>query len=124
MVAYEPLGAGPLGGWITLAGLRPEPQGAVTQAAGAASQGIGVDARNSEAAGKTVFGRHSTQSSIAAEGTEKRRGFKGLVVDTAVYATAGSVYAETPNPSQVPEYRPTPLYTGTSATGLRSISPT
>lgn len=112
-----------LGSWIT-AGLRPEPQGAGTQAAGAASQGTGVDAKHFEAAAKTVFGRHSTQSSIAAERIQKHRGFKALVVDTAVYATTGSVYARTPNPSQVPEYRPTPPYTGTGIARLRSLSST
>ena len=124
MVAYEPRGAGRLGVWITAAGLRPEPQGVGTQAAGTASQGIGIDAKNSEAAAKTVFGRHSTQSSIAVEEIQKSRGFKALVVDTAVYATAGSVYTRTSKPSQVPEYRPTPPYTGTSTAGLRSMSPT
>jgi hypothetical protein len=85
---------------------------------------IGVDTKNSEAGLKTVFGRHSTQSSIAAEGTEKSRGFKALVVDTPVYATAGSVYTRTSKPSQVPEYRPTPPYTATSIAGLRSMPPT
>jgi len=124
MVAYESRGAGPLGGWITAAGLRPEPQGVATQAAGAASQGIGVDARNSEAAAKTVFGRHSTQSSIAAEGTEKRRGFKALLVDTAVYDPAGSVYTRTPKPSQVPEYQRTRPYTSKRPVGPRSMSST
>lgn len=124
MVACEPRGAGQLGGLITAAGLRPEPQGACTQAAGAASQGIGVDARDFEAEAKAVFGRHSTQSSIATEETEKSRGFKALVVDTAVYATAGSVYARTPNPSQVPEYQRARPYTGKSTAGPRSMSAT
>ena len=122
MVASEPRGAGRLGGWITAAGLRPEPQGVHTQAAGAASQGIGVDAKDFEAEAKAVFGRHSTQSSIATEGTERSRGFKALAVDTAVYATAGSVYTRTPNPSQVPEYRPTVPYTGKSPVGPQSMS--
>ena len=124
MVACEPRGAGRLGGLIKAAGLRPEPQGACTQAAGAASQGIGVDAGDFEAEAKAVFGRHSTQSSIATEGTEKSRGFKALVVDTAVYAPAGSVYARAPNPLQVPEYRPTVPYTGKSPVGPQSMSST
>jgi hypothetical protein len=124
MVAYERRGAGRLGGWITAAGLRPEPQGACTQAAGAASQENGVDAQGFEAEAKAVFGRHSTQSRIAAEGTEKSRGFKALIVDTAVYATTGSVYTGTSKPSQVPEYRPTGPYTVKSTVGPRNISPT
>lgn len=105
-------------------GLRPEPQGACTQAAGAASQRIGVDAGDFEAEAKAVFGRHSTQSSIATEETEKSRGFKALVVDTAVYAPAGSVYTRTPKPSQVPEYQRTRPYTGKSTVGPRSMSST
>ena len=124
MAACKSRGAVWLGGWITVAGLRPEPQGAGTQAAGAASQGIGVDAKDFEAGAQTVFGRHSTQSSIAAEGIQKSRGFKALVVDTAVYATAGSVYTRASKPSQVPEYQTTRPYTGTSTAGLRSMSPT
>ena len=106
------------------AGLRPEPQGACTQAAGAAYQVIGVDAKQFEAGAKIVFGRHSTQSSIAAEPTPKSRGFKALVVDAAVYGTVGPVYVQRPRLSQVPEYRSTWLYTAKSTTEPRGTWPT
>ena len=104
-----------------LAGLCPEPQGACTQAAGAASQRIGVDAKNSEAGRKSVFGRHSTQSSIAPEGTQKIRRYKALVVDTAVYATAEIVYAQAAMPFQVPEYPARRPYTAQTACEARRL---
>jgi len=123
MAASESRGTFLLGGLIP-AGLRPEPQGACTQAAGAASPGIGVDAKHSEAGAQIVFGRHSTQSSIAAEPTLKSRGFKALVVDAAVYGIVGPVYVQRPRLSQVPEYRSTWLYTANSTTEPRGTWPT
>jgi len=120
MAAYESHGAFWLGGLIP-AGLRPGPQGAGTQAAGAAYQVMGVHAKHSEAGAEIVFGRHSTQSSIAAEPAPERRGFKALVVDAAVYGTAGSVYARTPSLAQVPEYRATRPYTANSTAEPRRI---
>jgi hypothetical protein len=68
-----------LGGWIT-AGLRPEPQGACTLAAGAAHEGIGAGSRDGDRTGKGVFSRHSTQSSIAARLRGEWRQFKSLRV--------------------------------------------
>jgi len=123
MGASESRGTFLLGGMIP-AGLRPEPQGACTQAAGAAYQVIGVDAKQSQAGAKIVFGRHSTQSSIAAEPTLRSRGFKALVVDAAVYGTVGPVYAQRPSLSQGAEYRPTWSYTDKRTTETRGSWPT
>jgi hypothetical protein len=118
MAASESRGAVWLGGLIP-AGLRPEPQSAYTQAAGAAYQAIGVDAKHFEPGAKIVFGRHSTQSSIAAEPTLKSRGFKALVVDAAVYRSVAPVYTRRPSLSQVAEYRSTWSYTAKSTTEPR-----
>src|SRR5690348_6192298 len=120
MAASDSRGAVWRSGFIP-AGLRPEPQGACTQAAGAASQDIGVDAKHSEAEATTVFGRHSTQSLIAAEPTLKSRGFKALAVDGAVYDAVGPVYARRPSLSQVPEYRSTWSYTVKNTKDARHV---
>ena len=101
-------------------GLRPEPQGVRTPAAGAALK-IGAEARSGAPYGKSVFDRHSTQSSIAWETRRNGRGFKALVVDRAVYADAETVYARTPKGSQVPEYEPSRPYTARTATEARRM---
>jgi hypothetical protein len=84
-------------------GLRPEPQGVCTQAAGAALK-IGAEAKSRASYGKSVFDRHSTQSSIAARLRRAPKRFKALSVDTAVYNVAGAVYPSAPLDAQVPEY--------------------
>lgn len=86
-----------------MAGLCPEPQSVATQAAGAASGGIGVDAKNSNGGGKSVFGRHSTQSSIAVPLRRAIKEFNALGVDKAVYDEAARVYRSWPSGVQVPE---------------------
>jgi hypothetical protein len=100
--------------WRSAAGLRPEPQGACTLAAGAASQGIGVDARNLERCTKSVFSRHSTQSLIAARLGREPQEFKKLRVDEAVYGTAGAVYTSSSDSGQEPECMRFALYTAPS----------
>ena len=91
-------------------GLRPEPQGVGTPAAGAALK-MGVAAGNQGLHGKTVFDRHSTQSSIAARLRRAWRRFRALRVDRAVYQGAESVYKSPAVIAQVAEYRLCAAYT-------------
>ena len=98
-------------GGLSVAGLRPAPQGVRTQAAGAAHQGIGAGARNREGRGKSVFRRHSTQSLIAARLRRGTRKFSGLLVDGLVYSDAAPVYKSWLVEAQVHEYVALALYT-------------
>ena len=84
-------------------GLRPEPQGACTLAAGAALK-FDVEPETRDRCGKTVFDRHSTQSSIAARQRRVSKRFRVLPVDTAVYSVAEAVYQTAQLDAQVPEY--------------------
>jgi hypothetical protein len=92
-------------GRLSAPGLRPEPQGVRTQAAGAAYQGIGAGARNRDGRGKSVFRRHSTQSPIATRLRRGMRKFSGLLVDSPVYSDAAPVYKSWPIEAQVYELR-------------------
>jgi hypothetical protein len=74
-----------------------------TLAAGAALK-IGAEAGIRAPHGKSVFDRHSTQSSIAARLRRALKRFKALSVDTAVYNVAGAVYPSVPLDAQVSEY--------------------
>jgi len=98
-------------GGLSAAGLRPAPQGVRTQAAGAACQGIDAGARNRDGRGKSVFRRHSTQSSIATRLRRGMRKFSGLLVDGAVYSDAAPVYKSWLVEAQVHEYVSLALYT-------------
>ena len=91
-------------GGLSVAGLRPEPQGVRTQAAGAAYQGIGAGARIRDGRGKSVFRRHSTQSPIARRLRRGMRKFSGLLVDGPVYSDAAPVYMSQLVMAQVHEY--------------------
>ncbi|HEY2678558.1 MAG TPA: hypothetical protein VGI65_16410 [Steroidobacteraceae bacterium] len=107
--------------WRSAAGLRPEPQGARTLAAGAASQEIGVGARILEACTKSVFSRHSTQSLIAARPSREPQEFKTLSVDGAVYGFTGVVYTTSSGSGQVHEYSRCALYTALSGIQARGV---
>jgi len=104
MAASRAVAALALGG-LSVAGLRPAPQGVRTQAAGAAYQGIGAGARNRDGRGKSVFRRHSTQSPIATRLRREVRKFSGLLVDSPVYSDAASVYKSWLIEAQVYELR-------------------
>jgi len=111
MAVYRAVAAIGLGGSV-LAGLRPVPQGVRTQAAGAAPEAnFDLDARVSGKHVQGVFGRHSTQSSIAGRLRPDLKEFKALLVDTAVYGDAGAVYKSSTAGAQVPEYAPRAAYT-------------
>lgn len=105
------------------AGLRPEPQGACTLAAGAASQEIGIGARILEVCTKNVFSRHSTQSLIAARPGREPREFKTLRVDGAVYGFTGAVYTTASDGGQVHEYSRFALYTALSDMQACGVDP-
>jgi len=96
-------------------GLRPEPQGVRTLAAGAAHQGLRAGARIRDASSKSVFDRHSTQSLIATRSGPNPRSIRALVVDGAVYAEIGAVYKLSAIDPQVPEYVPGEPYTARAA---------
>jgi hypothetical protein len=91
-------------------GLRPEPQGVRTAAAGAALK-IGAEARSRAPYGKSVFDRHSTQSLIAAALRREPRKFKEMAVDKNVYRDASPVDEWQPAHRQVPEYTALWMYT-------------
>jgi hypothetical protein len=95
------LGAG--GARVGRTGLRPEPQGADTLAAGAAPK-FGAEPGTRDRHGKSVFDRHSTQSSIAPRLRRALKRFKALPVDTAVYNLTGAVYPTASLHAQVSEY--------------------
>jgi hypothetical protein len=89
--------------WSPRTGLRPEPQGVRTLAAGAALK-IGDEARSRARYGKTVFDRHSTQSLIAAGLRLEPPKLKELAVDSGVYKGASFVDESQPIHRQAPEY--------------------
>jgi hypothetical protein len=91
-------------------GLRPEPQGVRTQAAGAALK-IGAEARSRASYRKSVFDRHSTQSLIAARLRRGRGKFKELAVDSNVYKDANRVDESQPAHRQASEYTAFAMYT-------------
>ena len=102
-------------------GLRPEPQGVRTQAAGAALK-IGAEARSRAPRGKSVFDRHSTQSLIAAALRREPGKFKELTVDRAVYRDASPVDESQPARRQAPEYAALAMYTArTLAESFRRV---
>jgi len=88
--------------WSPKTGLRPVPQSVSTLAAGAALK-IGADAGIRAPHGKSVFDRHSTQSSIAVRLGRALKRFKALPVDTAVYSGTGVVYQTASLHAQAPE---------------------
>ena len=98
-------------------GLRPEPQGVRTLAAGAALE-PGAEARRRGGSGKGVFDRHSTQSSIAARLRRDRKRFRALRVDRTVYTDAKPVYKSAVANTQVAEYRLCTPYTASLRTGV------
>jgi hypothetical protein len=98
-------------GGLSVAGLRPAPQGVRTQAAGAAHQGTGVGARDRDGRGKSVFRRHSTQSPIATRLRRRMRKFSGLLVDGPVYSDVAPVYKSWLVEAQVHEYLSLAPYT-------------
>jgi hypothetical protein len=122
MAASRAVAAIGLGG-SSSAGLRPEPQGVRTQAAGAAYQGIGAVARNCGGLGKSVFRRHSTQSSIATRLRRRMRKFSGLLVDGPVYTNAASVYNSWLVDAQVYEYAWLAPYTAAALYQLVGAQP-
>jgi hypothetical protein len=91
-------------------GLRPEPQGVRTLAAGAALK-IGAEAGIRAPRGKSVFDRHSTQSSIAAALCREPEKFKELTVDRTVYREASPVDESQGSGRQAPEYAAFAMYT-------------
>jgi hypothetical protein len=91
-------------------GLRPEPQGVRTPAAGAALK-IGAEAGSRASYGKSVFDRHSTQSLIAARLRREPEEFKELAVDKSVYRDASRVDKWQPTHRQGPEYTVLWMYT-------------
>lgn len=80
-------------------GLRPEPQGVRTLAAGAALK-IGAEARSRASYGKSVFDRHSTQSLIAAALRRESGKFRELAVDRSIYKHASPVDGSQPTRRQ------------------------
>ena len=96
-------------------GLRPEPQGMRTLAAGAALK-IGAEARNRARYGKSVFDRHSTQSLIAARLHREPARFKELAVDSGVYEDASPVDESRAAHRQAPEYAAFSTYTARTPT--------
>ena len=102
-------------------GLRPEPQGVRTPAAGAALK-IGAEARSRASYGKGVFDRHSTQSLIAARLRRQPGEFKELAVDSGVYKDASPVDKSQPAHRQAPEYTVFSMYTArTPAESFRRV---
>jgi hypothetical protein len=91
-------------------GLRPEPQGVRTPAAGAALK-IGAEAGSRASYGKSVFDRHSTQSLIAARLRREPGEFKELTVDSGVYKDDSAVDESQPTHRQAPEYMTFWMYT-------------
>ncbi len=91
-------------------GLRPEPQGVRTPAAGEALK-IGAEVRSRAPYGKSVFDRHSTQSLIAAALRRAPGKFKELAVDRSVYRDATPVDESQPAHRQAPEYTAFSMYT-------------
>jgi len=116
MGASESVAAFVFGG-LSVAGLRPAPQGVRTQAAGAACQGIDADARNRDGRGKSVFRRHSTQSPIATRLRRGMRKFSGLLVDGTVYSDAAPVYKSWLVEAQAHEYVSLAPYTAAHQLG-------
>jgi hypothetical protein len=84
-------------------GLRPEPQGVCTLAAGAAPK-FGAEAESRARHGKSVFDRHSTQSSIAGRQDPEPPGIRALGVDGCVYGDEAAVYKSDLLAAQVSEY--------------------
>ena len=102
-------------------GLRPEPQGVRTPAAGAALK-IGAEARSGAPYGKSVFDRHSTQSLIAARLRRAPGKFKELTVDRSVYEDASPVDESHPAHRQASEYTAFSVYTArTPAESFRRL---
>ena len=91
-------------------GLRPEPQGACTLAAGAALR-FGAERESRDRYGKSVFDRHSTQSLIAAALRREPGKFKELPVDRTVYREASPVDESQAARRQAPEYTAFAMYT-------------
>jgi hypothetical protein len=91
-------------------GLRPEPQGVRTLAAGAALK-TSAEARNRARYGKSVFDRHSTQSLIAAALRRESGKFKELTVDRSVYGHASPVDESQLARRQASEYTAFSMYT-------------
>jgi hypothetical protein len=96
--------------WSPQTGLRPEPQGERTPAAGAALK-IGAEARSRASYGKSVFDRHSTQSLIAAALRREPGKFSELAVDSGVYEDASPVDECHSARQQAPEYITFSMYT-------------
>jgi hypothetical protein len=102
-------------------GLRPEPQGVRTLAAGAALK-IGAEAGIRAPHGKSVFDRHSTQSLIAAALRRGAGKFKELAVDRTVYREASAVDESQGARRQAPEYMAFAMYTArTPAESFRRV---
>jgi hypothetical protein len=91
-------------------GLRPEPQGVRTLAAGAALK-IGAEAGIRAPHGKSVFDRHSTQSLIAAALRREPGKFKELTVYRSVYGDGSPVDESQLVHRQAPEYTVFSMYT-------------
>jgi hypothetical protein len=115
--------AAPVFAGLSVAGLRPAPQGVRTQAAGAAHQGTGGGARDREGPGKSVFRRHSTQSPIATRLRRTVRKFSGLLVDGPVYSDAAPVYKSWLIEAQAHDYLPLARYTAVAAHQLGRAQP-
>jgi hypothetical protein len=101
-------------------GLRPEPQGVRTPAAGAALR-IDVAARNRASCGKSVFDRHSTQSAIAARLRREGAKFKELAVDSRVYKDASPVDESHPSHRQAPVCIALSTYTARTPADFRQV---
>jgi len=119
-MAASSVALGSAGQRRSVAGLRPEPQGVRTVAAGAAPAAIaGPVVAYRDASVSSVFGRHSTQSSIAPTSDQNLEIIRALVVDEAVYGDAGVVYKSPAPNAQVTEHRPRASYTAPPSKELR-----
>jgi hypothetical protein len=102
-------------------GLRPEPQGVRTPAAGAALK-TGAAARSRPPYRKSVFDRHSTQSLIAATLRREPEIFKELAVDRTVYRDANPIDESQAARRQASEYTAFAMYTArTPAESFRRV---
>ena len=104
-----------------MTGLRPEPQGVRTPAAGAALK-IGAEARSRAPYGKSVFDRHSTQSLIAARLRREPGKFNGVGRRQDRLQGCEPVDESQPAHRQVPEYTAFAMYTArTPAESFRRV---
>ena len=120
MAAFRPSSFAATGFWPKT-GLRPEPQGAGTLAAGAADQGIDAGARAQASSGKIVFDRHSTQSLIAARLRREPGKFSELAVDKGVYKDASGGDESQPAHQDTPEYAGFSMYTARTPAEFRRV---